>query len=295
MITSKTIGSKAASTLIYLIVTVMALSCLLPLINMVAISFSDNAAASANLVGLVPVNFTLVSYNKLVGESQFIRSFIISVIRVVLGTSINILLILTMAYPLSKTRQEFKSHDIYMNLLIFAMLFSGGMIPLYLTVKNLRLSDSIWALILPGAVPIFSVILLMNFFRGVPKSLEEAALIDGAGVWTVLFRIFVPVSLPAIATVTLFAVVGHWNDYLSALIYIKNAEDYPLMTYIQQLSTAIDISTETDPEKIEEYLKISSRTLNAAKIVVATVPILCIYPFLQKYFVSGIVIGSVKE
>ncbi|MGB8451141.1 MAG: carbohydrate ABC transporter permease [Anaerocolumna sp.] len=295
MIKSKTAGSRAADVVIYMVVILMTMMCLLPLVNMVALSFSDNAAASANLVGLLPVNPTLKSYETLIGDSQFIRSFLISVVRVVLGTIINIFLTVLMAYPLSKSKKEFKAHDIYMNIIIVAMLFSGGMIPLFLTVKNLHLIDTLWALILPGAVPIFSVILLSNFFKGVPKSLEEASQVDGAGAWTILFRVYLPISLPAIATITLFAIVGHWNDYMSALIYIKKSADYPLMTYIQQFSVAIDLSTETDPEKIEEYMKISSRTLGAAKIIVATLPILCIYPFMQKYFIHGIIVGSVKE
>ncbi len=260
---------------------------------MVAISFSDNAAASANMVGIFPVNFTLSSYEKLLSDSQFWRSFMISVERVVLGLGVNMTLMILMAYPLSKSPRIFRGQKVYMNIVIFAMLFSGGLIPTFMVVKELGLLDSIWALILPGAVPIGNMILLMNAYRGVPKSLEEAAKIDGASQWKILLSVYLPVVLPTLATVMLFTIVGHWNDYFSALVYINKTENYPLQTYIQQLS--VEVQNITDPAKLAEYAKISDRTLNSAKIVVSTLPLLLIYPFMQKYFVSGIIVGSLKE
>nr|WP_058302552.1 carbohydrate ABC transporter permease [Gorillibacterium timonense] len=287
------IKSRIADIIIWVLVLTLTLSCLIPLMNLVAISFSDNAAASANMVSIYPVHFTLSSYDKLLSDSQFWRSFLISVERVVLGLFVNMALMILAAYPLSKSSKQFRAQKVYMNLVIFAMLFSGGLIPTFMVVKELNLLDSIWALILPGAVPIGNVILLMNAFRGVPKSLEEAATIDGASQWRILSTIFVPVVLPTLATVMLFTIVGHWNDYFGALVYINKASNYPLQTYIQQLS--VDLQNITDPQKLIEYSKISNRTLNAAKIVVSTLPLLLIYPFMQKYFVTGIVVGSVKE
>ncbi|NGP59118.1 carbohydrate ABC transporter permease [Paenibacillus thiaminolyticus] len=285
--------SRVADVIIWILLLALTLSCLFPLLNMVAISLSDNAAASANLVGLFPVNFTWSSYEKLLSDSQFWRSFMISVERVVLGLGVNMALMILMAYPLSKSSKQFRGQKVYMNIVIFAMLFSGGLIPTFMVVKQLGLLDSIWALILPGAVPIGNVILLMNAFRAVPKSLEEAAKIDGASQWRILFSVYLPVVLPTLATVMLFTIVGHWNDYFSALVYINKTSNYPLQTYIQQLS--VEVQNITDPAKLAEYAKISDRTLNSAKIVVSTLPLLLIYPFLQKYFVSGIVVGSVKE
>ena len=293
MIKSKTIGGKTADILIYLTVIFMTMCCLFPLLNMVAISFSDKAAASANMVGLVPVDFTTSAYKTLLGESQFWVSFWISIKRVFLGTIINMILTILLAYPLSKSKREFKGHDVYMYIVIFAMLFSGGMIPIYLTIKSYGLLNSIWALILPGAVPVFNVILLMNFFKGVPKSLEEAAAIDGASKLTILLKIYLPISMPALATIILFCIVNHWNDFFSGLVYMNKTSMYPLQTYIQQLS--VDISQITDPEQLKRFAQVSNKTLDAAKIVVSTIPLLIIYPFLQKYFVSGIVIGAVKE
>lgn len=293
MIKSKTIGGKTADILIYLTVIFMTMCCLFPLLNMVAISFSDKAAASANMVGLVPVDFTTSAYKTLLGESQFWVSFWISIKRVFLGTIINMILTILLAYPLSKSKREFKGHDVYMYIVIFAMLFSGGMIPIYLTIKSYGLLNSIWALILPGAVPVFNVILLMNFFKGVPKALEEAAAIDGASKLTILLKIYLPISMPALATIILFCIVNHWNDFFSGLVYMNKTSMYPLQTYIQQLS--VDMSQITDPEQLKRFAQVSNKTLDAAKIVVSTIPLLIIYPFLQKYFVSGIVIGAVKE
>nr|WP_313640543.1 carbohydrate ABC transporter permease [Paenibacillus sp.] len=284
---------RIADVIIWVFVLAFALSCLIPLVNLVAISFSDNAAASANLVSIFPVNPTFSSYEKLLSDSQFWRSFMISVERVVLGLLVNMVLMILTAYPLSKSSRVFTGQKIYMNLVIFAMLFSGGLIPTFMVVKELNLLDSIWALILPGAVPIGNVILLMNAFRAVPKSLEEAANIDGASQWRILGTIYLPIVLPTLATVTLFTIVGHWNDYFGALVYINKTANYPLQTYIQQLS--VDVQNITDPEKLMELAKVSNKTLNAAKIVVSTLPLLLIYPFMQKYFVSGIVVGSVKE
>lgn len=293
MIHKKSIGSFTADIIIWIVLLLLTVSCLLPLLNLLAISLSDNAAASANLVGIIPINPTLSSYQKILEETQFWRSFGISVLRVVLGLAINLSLLILTAYPLSKSPTVFKKQKLYMNLVLFAMLFSGGLIPTYMVVNNLHLVNTIWALILPGAVPLGNAILLMNAFRAVPKSLEEAAMIDGASQWQILLKIFLPVVKPTLAAIVLFTIVGHWNDYFSALVYITKSANYPLQTYIQQLN--VDVTQVTDPEKLKQLAQISQRTLNSAKIVISTLPLLIIYPFMQKYFVAGIVVGSVKE
>ena len=236
MVKNKTIGARISDAILLIVITILTLLCLLPLLNMFAISFSNKSAAAANIVGLFPVGFNTVAYQKLLEDSQFWRSFLISVERVVLGTLLNVVIIVLTAYPLSKVKENFKMKNIYMYVFIFCMLFSGGMIPIYLTVKNLNMLNSIWALILPGAVPIFNVILMMNFFKGIPKSLEESATIDGATPLQVLLKVYLPISLPALATVTLFCIVGHWNDFFSGILYMNSPEMYPLQTYIQQLN-----------------------------------------------------------
>lgn len=293
MIQKKSFGTYTAKVIIWLIVILMTLSCLLPLINMIAISLSGSDAVASNQVGLLPVDFTLTTYSKLLNDGQFWASFWISVQRVVLGTLINMFFVITMAYPLSKSKLRFPAREIYIKFVIFAMLFSGGIIPLYMVVSGLKLTDTIWALVLPGAVPVFNVILMINFFKSVPGSLDEAARIDGASPLTILVKIYLPVSLPALATVALFSIVGHWNDYFSGLLYMNKASLYPLQTYIQQLT--VDITQVTDAEQLKQLSQMSNRAFNATKIVVSTIPLLVIYPFLQKYFVSGIVIGAVKE
>ncbi|MFT8469390.1 carbohydrate ABC transporter permease [Oenococcus sp.] len=292
MIRSKSFGSRLSYIIIWLLLLAMTALCFVPMMNMVSISFSNSSAASANQVGLLPVHFNLNSYSLLLEDGQFWRSFLISIERVVIGTSLNLILSVLMAYPLSKTTKQFAARNIYMNILIFTMLFSGGMIPLFLVVKGLGLMNTIWALILPGAVPIFDVILLMNFFKSVPESLEEAAMMDGASKLTILFKIYLPISVPALATIGLFAIVGHWNDYFSGLLYMNNPANYPLQTYIQQLN--VDMTKITDPSQLKALASVSDKTLNAAKIVVSILPVLAVYPFLQKYFTTGLVIGSVK-
>ena len=283
--------------IIYGIVILLGLICLLPMLNILAISFSSSDAAAANILGFVPVKFTTAAYNKIMEDRQFWRSFGISVFRVASGLVVNLVLIVLMAYPLSKTKREFRGRNIYMNLLIFAMLFSGGMIPTYLVVKKLHLLNTVWALVLPGAVPIFSVIMVMNFFMGVPKSLEEAAVIDGATPLQVLTKVYIPCSKPVIATIALFSIVGNWNDFFGGLIYMTKVRNYPLQTYIQTLSVKLEdmLNSGGSLSSLINAMEVSSQNLNAAKIVVSVVPLLLIYPLLQRYLITGIVMGSVKE
>lgn len=285
--------------IIYVVVILLTLSCLIPLMNVISLSFSSSQAVASNKVGLWPEEFTFAAYEKIINDAQFWRSFGISVFRVAMALIINLFMIVTLAYPLSKSVKVFRSRKVFMNIMVFAMLFSGGMIPSYLVVRYLGLINSVWALILPGAVPIGSVILVMNFFRSVPKSLEESALLDGANPWQILTRIYIPISLPSLATVSLFSIVGSWNDFFGGLIYITKVENYPLMTYIQSLSVnnaeTLQKAGGMSTQQLQALLSVSNRNLNAAKIVVAIVPLLVIYPFLQKYFVQGIVVGAVKE
>lgn len=293
---TKKIAGKTGIICIYGIVIFLGLCCLLPLWYIVAISFSKASAVEGNMVSLIPIGFNTVAYEEILTDAQYWRSFLISILRVILAVIINLVLTVSMAYALTKNNKQFHGRDIYMNILIFAMLFNGGMIPTYLAIKKYHLLNTIWALVLPGAVPIFNVILLMNFFLGIPKSLEEAAVLDGANPLQVLTRVYIPCSVPVLATVTLFSIVGSWNDFYSGLIYITRIENYPLMTYIQSLTINMEeIIKHGTMEDIIRASQVSEQNLNAAKIVVAVIPLMLIYPFLQKYFITGIVIGSVKE
>ena len=297
MVTKKGFRGNMGKGLIYLIVFLLGMICLLPLLNILALSFSSSDAAAANIVGFVPVKFTTAAYNKILEDRQFWRSFGISVVRVALQLVLNLVLIVLMAYPLSKSAREFRGRNIYMNLLVFAMLFSGGMIPSYLVVKRLGLINTVWSLVLPGAVPIFSVIMVMNFFMGVPKALEEAAILDGATPIQVLTRVYIPCSKPVIATVALFSIVGSWNDFFGGLIYMTRVANYPLQTFIQSLSVSLEdiLHSGGSLSTLVNAMEVSKQNLNAAKIVVSVVPLLLIYPVLQKYLITGIVMGSVKE
>ena len=286
---------KLVHYLIVAIVIAVSLTCLVPLLNTLALSFSNKSRAAAGEVFLLPKGFTLSSYEMVLQDWGFFRAFGVSVLRVIAGCSLNMILTVLMAYPLSKSPRLFKGRNVYMWILVFCMMFSAGLIPLYLTVSNLGLIDSFWSLILPGAVPIYNVILLMNFFRNISKGLEEAAIVDGASHVDILFRIFLPVSLPCLATIVLFSVVGQWNAFFDGMIYINNPNKIPMMTYIQQLVIPTDTTNITDPRQLENMMNSSNKTLNAAKIVIAMLPILVIYPFLQRYFVTGITLGAVKE
>jgi putative aldouronate transport system permease protein len=294
VVRSKTLGARSFDVFNYIFLAALALTCMLPMIHILAVSFSESSAAAANQVKFLPVGFHTVAYEQVLKSKGFWSAFLVSTARVVAGASLNMLLIFLLAYPLSKEPEEFKGRNVFMWLLFFPMLFNGGLIPTFLLVRNLRLINSFWSLILPGAVPIFSVIILMNFFRRLPKSLYEAALIDGAGHFTVLFKIYLPLSMASIATLTLFSMVGHWNEWFSGLIYMNNSTRWPLQTFLRQLLVNVDYSriTKDDLANLE---KLSDRSFKAAQIFIATFPILCVYPFLQKHFVKGIVLGSVKE
>jgi len=297
MIENKTIGSRIRVAVIYIIVILLALLCLFPVWNMVCMSFSSAAMVTANRVTFVPREFSLEAYKVMLEDAQFWKSFATSVLRVLLGVVINLTMIVLLAYPLSKTVREFNGRNICMNILIVAMLFHGGMIPAYLLIKELGMLNTIWALVLPTAVPISNVIMTMNFMTAIPNSLEEAAIIDGATPLQVLTRIILPCSKPSMATMALFSIVTHWNDFYEGLIYMTKQEKYPLMTYIQalQVNSAMVLEDGMTPEALAKLAEVSGKNLNAAKVVVATVPLMLIYPFLQKYLIHGIVMGAVKE
>jgi len=294
MVTNKTFSARLSQYALVIFMILVLLTCIIPIWHTVAVSFSHKSFAAAGLVGFWPKGFTTISYQQIIADPVFVNSFLVSVKRVLIGGAINFGMAVLMAYPLSRTAQEFRFRNIYMWFLVFTMLFSGGIIPLYILMKTLGLFNSIWALVLPGAVPVFNVILLVNFFRSIPKDLVEAGHMDGAGPWYMLFKVFIPISTPALATITLFSVVGHWNAFFDGLIFMRTPEHYPLQTYIQQL--VVQLNTQNlDSSQVELLSKLSNQTLNAAKLVVAMVPILIVYPLIQRHFIHGIMLGSVKE
>ncbi|MFB9279067.1 carbohydrate ABC transporter permease [Cohnella cellulosilytica] len=295
MIYKNAFGRRAFDWTNYVFLGGAALLCLLPLIHVLAVSFSASSAATAGFVKLWPVDFTLASYKYALNKPQFIDSFLVSLERVALGAFINMTLTVLIAYPLSKERRQFRWRSVYAWFFVVTILFSGGLIPVFMVVKQLGLLDSIWALVLPGAVPVFNVILLLNFMRSQPKELYEAAFVDGAGHWSVLWRIAVPLAKPALATLLLFICVGHWNSWFDGLIYMNKPEHFPLQTYLQSVVINRDPSLMTTTEELKTLSQISDQTTKAAQIFLAALPILLLYPFLQKHFIQGITLGSVKE
>ncbi|WP_040950751.1 carbohydrate ABC transporter permease [Gorillibacterium massiliense] len=289
----KTTGYRIFNAANHFFLIVASLICVLPLVHVLAVSFSGKAAATANIVNLLPVDFTLESYAKTIDNPAFLRSLAYSVFRTVLGTGIGMAITISAGYALSKNYVEFKSRNPYMWFFVFTMLFSGGMVPSYILISNLHLIDTIWALVLPGSLGVYNMILLMNFFRTIPKELEEAALIDGAGIFKILTHIHLPISLPSLATITLFTMVGHWNSWFDGLIYMMDTKKYPLATFLQTVVVQQDFSKiSINPADLEN---LSQRTVKSAQIFIGALPILMVYPFLQKYFVKGIVMGAVKE
>lgn len=272
---------------------VVALLCVVPLLHVLAVSLSAKSAADGNLVLLWPVDFTLESYKKTISNPIFLSSIWVSVKRTVIGTGITLLLAFMAAYPLSKEDSVFKGRTVYAWLFVFTMIFNGGLVPFYMVIQKIGLMDSFWVLVLPGAVNVWLTILLLNFFRGVPRELEEAALIDGAGHVRTMVSIYLPVSLPAIATLALFSMVFHWNSWFDGLLYIHKPQDYPLATFLQTVIVQRDLSTMSISPT--ELALISQKTVISAQIFIGALPILLVYPFLQKFFVKGLVLGSVKE
>ncbi len=214
-----------------------------------------------------------------------------SVQRTILGTALALVVNTVAAYALSKETRVFRARNVYLWYFVVTMLFSGGLIPSYILVLKLGLMNSLMALILPGLVAVFNIILLLNFFRSVPKDLEEAAFIDGAGHFQTFIKIYLPVSVPVIATISLFLMVGHWNAYFDGIIYIRDADKLPLATFMQTIIVQADMS-KLDPTAVAN---LSQRTIRASQIFISALPILLVYPFLQRYFVTGIVVGAVKE
>jgi len=275
------------------ILIMLAVLCLLPLIHVFALSFSNKSAAAAGYVKLLPVQATFESYLYVFQRDAFWKAFMVTLMRVAAGGAINLVLTVLTAYPLSKESSRFPGRTAYVWIFFFSMLFYGGLIPTYMLISKLKMLDTIWALVLPGAVPVFSVVLMLNFFRQVPIELEEAALIDGANHFTTVFLIYIPVSLPSIATILLFSVVGHWNSWFDGLIYANFPHNYPLQSYLQTVVVMRDL-TRLTADEWKNLSQISDRTVKAAQIFMGALPILCVYPFLQRYFIKGIVVGSVK-
>lgn len=279
-----------AKIIVYAVVIFCMLLCLLPLVNILAISLSSKE--TADLTFLFPKKWSFESYKAILGRRQLYNSLWISIKRVVLALVISTFVTVMMAYPLSKPSRYYPMRKYYVAVVVFCMIFNGGLVPGVILIKVwLNLTNTVWALVLPMAVPIYNVILTMNFFRGLPKEVEEAAQVDGAGHFRILFQLVIPMSVPVIATTMLLVFVNHWNEWFNGLIFIDKTELYPFQTYLQTVITVPDIKSMMD---LENYALVSDKTIKNAQVIVGFLPMAIAFPFVQKYFTQGITLGAVK-
>lgn len=284
--------SKTADFIISSFLIVLAISCVFPFINTIAVSLSDQHSIITMKVVAWPVGFQTLSYQSFLKDVNFYRSFLNTVYVTVLGTAINLLMTTITAYPLAK--RGFHGGSIIMKFIVFTMLFSGGTIPSYLLIKNLNIIDSFWALMLPGAINTFNLIIMKTFFAGIPKELEEAARIDGCNEFQILLKIYVPLSITVMATLGLFYAVNHWNSYMNALIYINDVKKFTLQVKLKQLLVDDQFAQMGGLAGTDDQNTVIQESIKSAIIVISTLPMLIIYPFLQKYFVKGVMVGAVK-
>ena len=286
-------GQKIFGVFNIILLTLLGLACLIPFWHVICLSFSDAAPVLAGRVTLWPIRFTLASFNYILERPAFWQSLLNTFNRAAIGVPINLLLVILTAYPLSKEKHSFRGRTFYVWILFITMLFNGGLIPNYLLITSMKLLNSVWALVLPGCLNVFNVVLMLNFFRQIPNELEDAAFVDGAGHLRILTMIWIPCSIPSIATITLFSLVGHWNSWFDGLIYMKKMEFFPLQTYLRSVIMTLNFETMSITE-LEQLSKLNDRAVKSAQIVVGAIPILMVYPFLQRYFITGITLGSVK-
>ena len=275
----------------YVVVTLIALSCLLPLIYEIALSFSSSSAISSGWVTFWPVEFCFDNYKLIFKGTPILRSFKNSVIITGVGTAFSLVATILAAYPLSKPYMYARKQMTM--LCVFTMLFGGGMIPTYLVIRNLGIIDTYWALWLPGLVSTYNMLVMRTFFTNISSELEDAARIDGCNELRLLLQIYLPLSLPCIATISLFYAVGFWNMFQSVLIYINSTAKYNLSVLVNNMIREQLIIT-NDFIQAEDISTATPQGVQAAGIIVMIFPIMCVYPFLQRYFVKGVMLGSVK-
>ncbi|NOU94792.1 ABC transporter permease subunit [Paenibacillus sp. LMG 31456] len=285
------LNNRLIDTFIILVVTLASFLCLVPILHLASVSLSSNAAIISNKVTLFPVEWSTTAYRMVLSDGRMISSLLFTILLVVVFTVICMVMTICAAYPL--TKKKLKGRDFCLLMILFTMFFSGGLIPEYLLVKSLKLTNTIWALVLPGMVNAFYLIILKSFFSSIPEELEESARMDGSSHFGTLIRIVLPLSMPVIATLSLFYAVGRWNGFMDALFYITSQDLYPIQLKLYQLVISNQMSDSTATEGMNATAPIPE-SLKAASIMFATIPILLVYPWLQRYFISGMMIGAVK-
>ncbi|WP_281885136.1 carbohydrate ABC transporter permease [Paenibacillus sp. YYML68] len=286
-------GMRAFNVFNIIFLTVLALTMLLPYLNIFAQSLSSSKAITNGLVALWPVEFTWINYQHVFNDPTIWRAFMVSVTVTVCGTAINLFMTSTLAYPLS--RPEYLGRKYILMMVLFTIIFSAPIVPVFILVKELGMMNSLWALMIPNAISAFNFFVMRSFFMNIPSELIDASRIDGCGEMGILWRIVVPLSKPAMATMGIYYSVYHWNAYTNALYFINDRALYPLQIKLRQLIDADQINSDPNASLFSEMLNMSPEGIKMATVFIATIPILCIYPFLQKYFVKGMLIGSVKS
>ncbi|AUS96785.1 sugar ABC transporter permease [Clostridium thermosuccinogenes] len=274
--------------IIYILMGLVLIAVLYPILHVVAVSFSSASYIVQGKVGVLPKGFSLDAYKHIFKSSQVPRAYGNTILYTTVGTMINILMTAIMAYPLSKS--QLIGRTIIMKLIIFTMFFSGGTIPTYLVVKSLKLINTMWSLVLPNAIWTMELLILISFYRTLPISLYESAVLDGASEYRVLFQIFLPLSKASLASIGLFYFMGHWNSYFLPLIYLNDSKKYPLQLILKDM--LLDDSSNISSTVANS--KITSEAVKNATIFITMIPVLLVYPFAQKYFVKGVMIGSIK-
>ena len=294
-----TTGDRTLVTTIYVLLAVMAFVSFYPFWNAAIISFNNGTDTMRGGITFWPRQFTLENHQVVFEDRRLLNGFAISVLRTLAGTLSSIAATAIFAYGMSKS--ELIGRKPYMVFCIITMYFSGGLIPTFLLLRSLDLFNTFWVMVVPGLISVWNMIIFRTFFKGIPAGLEESARIDGCSNWGVLFRIVLPLSGPVIATLSLFTAVYHWNDWFTPSIYISNAELLPIQTKLQQILNSNIMSEQmaqmdsAAQGRMNRMKAVTTKSLSMATMMVATIPILCVYPFLQKYFVKGVLVGSLKE
>ena len=286
-------SDRIYQAIIYTALTLLAFSTLYPFIYFLAISFNDGRDALKGGIYFWPRLWSLENYAKAFEYPNMLNSFWITISRTASVTFISVFMTALMAYALTIKSLPFRRQLLFF--FYFTTLFSGGLIPTFILYKDIKIYSTFWVLLLPSIYSFWYTLIMRAYFNGIPSSLSESARIDGANPWMIMLRIYMPLALPSIATVALFSIVGHWNAFFDGIIYINDASKVPLQTYIQRLVVEIRDTSMLTPDQIKRMNEVSSKTFNAAKIFVTMLPVMAIYPFLQRYFITGLVLGSVKE
>lgn len=293
MVKDKSLGAKTFNIINGIFMAIVIAITLYPLLYVLALSLSSSEYVQAGMVSLFPKGFNIEAYKQVFADSHFWTSYGNTILYTVLGTAINLALTATMAFALS--RRDLIGRKPLNMMVVFTMFFSGGLIPNFLLVKNLHIYNTIWAIVLPGAINTYNMIIVRTFMQQLPEEILESGRIDGANDLQLFSKIVLPLSKPALATIGLYYAVDHWNAYFYPMLYLKDKSKYPLQVLLKEMIVDEDLSTlNQSAAEIMGNIQPTSDMLMGASIIIALIPILCVYPFVQKYFVQGVMIGSVK-